>query len=209
MTRKKCFSVVTTQQTFVLWRRFQDTLVKTNIPPLELRLQKKSWSRHWSWPYLLNTSSRRLQTVLPRRLQDVFKTSPRCPAKTSSRHPRDVLPRGLQDVLQNCLQDIFKTSSRRLAKMSSRRFREVLNTFLFQWMLFTEQFALITPPVRNLWSVYKICKRDKNFSGFSIFSFSDKIVLSGNEVWAYLERSLSVSSKHKLIIICKINSQSM
>ena len=45
-----------------------------------------------------HTSSRRLQDVLPRRLQDVF--------NTSSRH----------------LQDVFKTSSRRRGQMSSKRF---------------------------------------------------------------------------------------
>ena len=52
-----------------------------------------------------HTSSRRLQDVLPRCLQNVFKISSRL------------------------LQDVFKTSSRRLAKMSSRRFQDVSSSY--------------------------------------------------------------------------------
>ena len=77
-----------------------------------LCLQKASLSRRIYSPYshvfrrrldqdpyirLGHTSSRRVQDVLPRRFQKVFKNV----FKTFSRH--------LQDVLQKCLQDIFKT----------------------------------------------------------------------------------------------------
>ena len=69
----------------------------------------------------------RLGYTSSRRLQDVF--------KTSSRHLQDVLPRRLQDVLQKRLQDIFKTSSRRLQnvfktswKTSSRHLQDVFKT---------------------------------------------------------------------------------
>ena len=69
----------------------EDVFIKTNMFALALRLQK--------------TFSRRLQDVLPRCLQDVF--------KTSSRH----------------LQDVFKTSSRRLANTSWKHFQDVLKTY--------------------------------------------------------------------------------
>ena len=51
------------------------------------------------------------------------------------------------------------------------RIRKVFNWFLrhffFQRRLSTEEFAQVTLRLRNLWSVYKICKRDKSFSSFS------------------------------------------
>ena len=142
-------SLVATQQTFVLmktsWRRLsslssEDVLIKTNMFALALRLQKTSWSRpiYSSWPYVFKTFSRRLQDVLPRRLQDVFKTSsnvlPRRLQrvfKTSWRRLQNVFKtssRCLQDVFKTYwrrLQEVFKTSSRRLAKSSSRRFQGV------------------------------------------------------------------------------------
>ena len=108
------------------------------------------------------TSSRRLQDVLPRRLQDVLKTS-------SKR-------------LEKRLQDIFKTSSRRIIKLNcscehvfekhSTRFRDVL----FQRRLSTEEYAQVTLLLINLWSVCKICKRDKNFSSFSFTIYYTFIV---------------------------------
>ena len=57
--------------------------------------------------------------VLAIRLQDVFKTSSRRLAKTSSRHLQDVFKtfsRRLQDIFKTSCQDVFKTSSRRLQK---------------------------------------------------------------------------------------------
>ena len=70
---------------------------------------------------LMKTSSRcldqdqynRLGDTSSRRLQDVFKTSSRRPAKACSRH----------------LQDVFKTCSRRLAKAFSRYLQDVFKTF--------------------------------------------------------------------------------
>ena len=70
-------------------------------------------------------SSRRLQDVLQKCFQDIFKTSSRRfenVFKTSSRH--------LQDVLARCLQDVFKMLSRSLAKMSSRHLEDVLQRYL-------------------------------------------------------------------------------
>ena len=108
---------VGSQQTFVLLktsfilvfkRRLQDVLIKTNIFALLIRLQKTSWSRpiYSSWSYVFKTCS------------NVFKTSSRCLAKTSSKR--------LQDVLLRRLEDVFKAFSRRLVKASSRLFRDVL-----------------------------------------------------------------------------------
>ena len=110
---------------------------------------KTSCSRpiYSSWSYVFKTSSRRLQDILPRRLQtfprrlqdvlqkhfqdicktfsrrseDVFKTSSRCLAKLPARH--------LQEVLQWCFQEVFKTYH--LAKLFLLIcIRDVFNTFL-------------------------------------------------------------------------------
>ena len=103
------------------WRRLEDVL--------RLHLQKTSSRRFDQDEYigLTHTSSEDvliktnvfvlvigLQDVLPRHLQNVF--------KTSSRH--------LQDVLLRPFQDVFKMFSRRLAKTSSRRFEDV---FKISW----------------------------------------------------------------------------
>ena len=122
---------------------------------LDLRLQK--------------TSSRCLQGVLVRinifvlaiRLQDVFKT------------------------FRRRLQNVFKISSRRLAKTSSRHLQKVFKTSWKTSLRHLQDVFKMHHPVKlflltrlweafntlliNLWSVYKICKRDKNFP---IFSFS-------------------------------------
>ena len=75
--------------------------------------------------------------------------------KTSSRR--------LQDLLQRYIQDVFKTYNQvKLFLLTS--LREVL-----QKQLSSEGFGQVTL-LRNLWSVYKICKSDKNFSSFSFFT---------------------------------------
>ena len=53
---------------------------------------KTSWSRpiYSSCPYVFKTSSRHFQDVLPKRLQDVFKTCRKCVLKTFSRRFEDV-----------------------------------------------------------------------------------------------------------------------
>ena len=122
---------VTTHQTLVLMKtsfvfvfrgNLQDVLFKTKIFVLAIRLQD-----------VLKTFWRRLQDVLPKGLQDVFKTSSssRRLAKTSSRHPQDVPKtslRHLKDVFPRRLQNVFKNFWRlpgRLGKISSRRFQDV------------------------------------------------------------------------------------
>ena len=134
---------LTTSFVFVFRRRLdQDEYVCPQPCVFRRRLQdafKTSWSRpiYSSWPYIFKTSSRRFE--------DVF--------KMSSRH--------LQDVLQRYLQDVFK-AYHQVNLFQLTRPREVFNTFLS-----TEEFAQVTLLLRNLWSVYKICKRDKKFSSFS------------------------------------------
>ena len=141
-------------------RRLQDVLVKTNRFVLAIRLQD-----------VFKRFSRRFQDVLPRHLQDIF--------KTSSKHLQDVFK-----TPSRRLQDIFKTSLRRIIKLNcscehvfekhSTRFRDVL----FQRRLSTEEYAQVTLLLINLWSVYKICKRYKNFSSFSFtiyYTFSGYI----------------------------------
>ena len=97
--------VLKTSFVFVFRRRLQDVLIKTNMFVLALRLQKTSSRRLGQDQYihLGHTSSRRLQYILPRRLQDIFKTSSRLLAKMSARH----------------LQGVFKTFCRRLQDVSS------------------------------------------------------------------------------------------
>ena len=67
---------------YVFRRRLQHVLIKTNIIVLVIRLQD----------------------VLPRSLQNVFKMSSRRLAKTSSRHLQDVFKTSSKPV-----QDVFKT----------------------------------------------------------------------------------------------------
>ena len=116
-------------------RRLQDVLIKTNIFAILIRLQKMS--------------SRRLQDVLIKtnifvlfiRLQDVFKTSSRSLAKTSSRHLQDVFktfPRRLQDIFKTPstrFEEVFKTSSRHLQDVLQRCFQDGFKTY-DQVMLF-------------------------------------------------------------------------
>ena len=91
-------------------RHLQDVFIKTNVFALLIRLQKMS-SRcpdEDKYTRLGHTSSRRFQDVLPRRLQNVF--------KTSSKRPQDALER-LQDVFKTFsghFQDVFMTFWRRL-----------------------------------------------------------------------------------------------
>ena len=117
--------ILKTSFVFVFRRLLQDVLIKTNIFALVIRLQKMS--------------SRCLQDVLVKtnifilaiRLQDVFKTSSRRVAKTSSRLLQDFFKRSCQNVFKTSsrrLQDVFKTSSRCLAKMSSIHLQDVFKT---------------------------------------------------------------------------------
>ena len=71
---------------------------------------------------LSHTSSRRLQNVFktfPRRLQDVLQ-----------KRLQDIFKIGhLEDVLPRHLEGVFKTSSRRLTQMSSRHLLDVFKTY--------------------------------------------------------------------------------
>ena len=102
---KQTFVLMKTSFVFVFRRCLQDVLIKTNIFVMVIRLQD-----------VFNTSSRRLAKTSSKHLQDVFKTSCKNVFKTSSRRFQDVFKkssRHLQDVL-------LRRSSRRYAKMSSR-----------------------------------------------------------------------------------------
>ena len=108
---------------------------------LALRLQKTSSRRLGKDQYIclshassrclqdvFKTSSRRLQSVLQKRLQDIFKKSSRRfedVFERSSTHLQDVLPRRLQDVLKN----IFKTSSRCLQDVLQRYLQDVFKAY--------------------------------------------------------------------------------
>ena len=111
--------VLKTSFLFVFRRHLQDVLKTsmTNMFALALRLQKTPSRRLGQDIYipLGHTSSRHLQDVLPRCLQDVFKTSSRRLAKTSSRHLQDVFITYYQVkvFLVTQFQDIFETYSKR------------------------------------------------------------------------------------------------
>ena len=138
-----------------------------------LRLQKTSSRRlhqdryihitHTSSENVLKTSWRRLDQgkyillghTSSKRLQDVFKTSCKNVFKTSTRH----------------LQNVFKTYHQ-VKLFLLTRFQDVFGTYskhfwdVLQRRLSIEGFAYVTL-LRNLRSVYKICKSDKSFSNFS------------------------------------------
>ena len=133
--------------------------------PANIRLDedvlKTSWRRLDQEEYVrlsltsledvFKTSSRRFQDILPRRLQDVLKTSSRRLAKISSRHFQDI-----------------SSSSTVFVNMSLRSIQHVSETFFSKDdYLQREGYALVTLLLINLWSVCKICKRNKNFSSYS------------------------------------------
>ena len=121
-----------------------------------------------------HTSSRRLQEVLEKRLQDIFKAFSRRLQdifKTSSKRLRDVLQKRLQDVFKTSsrhlqdafetfwrrLQDIFNTSCKDVFKALSERiillcssFQDIFKTYsqrfwgVLQRRLSTEGLALVT-----------------------------------------------------------------
>ena len=115
-----------TSYVFVVTRRLQDVMIKTNIFALLIRLQKTS-SRCLDQDQhirLGHTSSRRLQYVLRKRIKDVFKTSlkhlqdvllRRQDIKTSSRHFQDVFKTYYQVklFLVTQFQDVFEMYSKR------------------------------------------------------------------------------------------------
>ena len=90
---------------------------KTNIFAFDIRLQKTSSRRlgQDQYIFLSHTSPGRLAKTPSRRIEDVF--------KTSSRHLQDILQRCLQDVfktyhqvklfLLTSLRDVFNTFPRR------------------------------------------------------------------------------------------------
>ena len=100
---------------FVFRRRLEDVLIKTNMFALALCLQKTSSRRNGQDQdiRLGHTSSRRLQDVLQKRLQDIFK----------------MFWRRLQEVLQGYLQDLFKTYHQVKLFLLTRLW-EAFNTFL-------------------------------------------------------------------------------
>ena len=152
------------------WRRLEGDV--------RLRRQKTSSRRFNQDEYirLSHASSedilRRLKYVLVKtnifvliiRLQDVFKKFSRRFAKRSSRRPQDVLQKRLQDIFKTSCKDVFKTFSRCIIKLngSCKYVLEKISTRF--WNVLQRQ---LPTEGRNLWSVYKICKSDKNFSSFS------------------------------------------
>ena len=138
-------------------RCLQDALIKTNIFVLVIRFQDvfKILSS-----CLQDDSPRRLQDLLQKRLQDIFKTSSKR-FQTSSRHP--------QGVLQRCLQVVFKTYIH-VKLFLLTRFQDVFKMyskcFWDAQTISTEGLPQVTL-LRNVWSMYKICKSHKSFSSFS------------------------------------------
>ena len=127
------------------WRRLsswssEDVFIKMNIFTLLIRLQKTSSRRLDQDQYIClgHTSSRRIQDVFPRRLQNV-------------------LQKHLQDIFKTFsrrLQNVFKTSSRHLAKTFSRRLQNVFKTYhqirLFFLTRFQDVFEIYS---KRFWGV--------------------------------------------------------
>ena len=125
----------------------------------------------------------------------ILKTSWRCLSSSSA---EDVFKTSWSRPIHFYWSYVFKTSSRRFRdvfKMLSRhiiilltRFQDVFNTYsqsfwgVLKIRLSTEGFASVTL-LRNLWSVYKICK----CSSFSSFKFSLYYTFQWQHAEAYLE----------------------
>ena len=106
------FSTNTPSQHSSCWRGLEDVLTTSFVFVFRRSLQgvsKTSWLRqiYSLYSYVLIKTN---IYVLDIRLQDVFKTSSRSLAKTSSRY----------------LQDVFKMSCKNVFKTSSRRFQDAL-----------------------------------------------------------------------------------
>ena len=109
----------------------QDVLVKTNIFVLALHLQGvfKKFSRRLQ--DVFETSSRRLAKTSSRHLQDVFKRFWRCLqniVKTSSRHLQNAF-KTLWKTFSRHLQDVFKIIWRRLQDVLQRYLQDVFKTY--------------------------------------------------------------------------------
>ena len=141
-------------------RRFQDVLIKTNVFALPIRLQQM-FPRQLQ-VVLIKTNKLVLVIRLEessRRFKNVFKSSWRRLAKTTSTHPEDVF---------KIFQDVFKTSSRRAAKTSSRDFQNVLKKsckIVYKTSSRHLQDVLNTSSVTR--RLQCICKSHKRFSSFS------------------------------------------
>ena len=124
-------------------RCLQDVLMKTNIFLLIIHLQKTSSRRLGQDQYI------RLGYTSSRRLQDVF--------KTFSRRLQDVLPRRLQDVFKTSsrhLQDVFKTSSKRLQDVSQIRLEDIFHQDVLKTYHDVKLFLLT-----SLWEVFHMFVR--------------------------------------------------
>ena len=135
---------------------------------------------------VFKTSSRRFKKTSSGYLQDVFKifskrlakASSRNLTKTSLRHLEDVFKtfwRRFQDIFNTSCKDVFKTFSRCIIKLN-----RLVNTSSRHIQLFSEVYCkdgyLQKDLSRShsweiLWSLYKICKSDKNFSSFSFLLY--------------------------------------
>ena len=118
------------------------------LPSKHLLVFKTSWKRlqDMSWRSLQNlfsvtiflsfqTSSRRLEDVLQKHLEDVLKTSSKrlgrrkiVTLKTSWRRLKDMFSRRLKDMFSRRLKDMF---SRLFQDMSSRRLQDVYWEYLY------------------------------------------------------------------------------
>ena len=120
-------------------RLLQVVLIKTDIFVLVIRLQDvfitSTWRSETSCQDVFKMSLKRLQDLLQKRLDNIFKTSSRSfedVFKTLSRHLQDVLQRSLQDAfktyhqvvlfLLTCFQDVFKKYSQRFWSALQSRF---------------------------------------------------------------------------------------
>ena len=94
---------------------------------------------------VFKTSSGRLENLLPRRLEYVFKGFLRCLAKASSRHVQDVLQRRLQNVFETSWKYVFKTSSRRLQDTGK-------GDFCAKGLITFKLLAIFGQKLRRTWS---------------------------------------------------------
>ena len=137
---------------------------------------------HSSWSYVFKTFSRRLQNVLQKRLQNIF--------KTSSKHLQDVFK-----TFSRRLQNVLKTSWRRLAKTSSRHLQDAFETFWrrlqdvlkISWRRFCKTSWRRKKPER----FQDAFKTYHQIILFLLTSFQDVFKTYSQRFWGVLQRRLS------------------
>ena len=111
------------------WKDAVRRFVKLNFPSKHLLVLKTSWKslQDMSWRHLQHVFSVTMLR-LPRRLEDVLKTSCKTSWKTKNCYAEDVLKTSWRHVLKTSWRHVLKTSWRCLEDMSWRPLKDFMET---------------------------------------------------------------------------------